>query len=169
MPSPNSSAAAILADGSPRPQPSLYDQLPPKTKLILHLQLQGYRQREISELLGIGETRVSIICRSKRYREVFDAKLDEVDDEFLRLKPKAFRALDNALCSRDEGLGLRAAETWFKAHGYRGFGPQSNAAGVTINVMAEDVAIQLLRSAEERRRGTEGGHKPALDPPVLDP
>lgn len=126
-------------------------QLPQRTKMVLHMQLRGFRQAEIAETLGLRPTHVSRICRSKRYLAAFDAKIDEVDGEFLRLKPKAIRALDSALCSRDEGLGLRAAETWFKAHGYRGFGPQGNASGVTINVMAEDVAIQLLNNATRRR------------------
>ena len=78
--------------------------------------------------------------REQRYLEAFDAKLDAVDDEFLRLKPDALRALANGLRSEDEAIGLRASEVWFKLAGQGGYGNGANGARVS----AEDIAQALL-------------------------
>jgi hypothetical protein len=81
------------------------------------------------------------IRQKARYAAAFNAKLDDIDDEFLRLKPKALRALDTGLESADETVGLKAADTWFKMMGYKGYArtpePPSHAT-------AEDIAASLL-------------------------
>jgi hypothetical protein len=142
-PSTTSSSAQIWDDGLGRP-------LSKRARLILHLQFKGLRQREIANLLGMNENRISVIVNSARYKRAYDGKLNEVDDEFLRMKPMAIRAVESGLTCGDERISLRAAETWFKAHGYGGFG-EGRGVNVTVNVTAEDVALQLFSGAAERK------------------
>ena len=108
---------------------------------MLSLHLRGCRTKEIAAILGLTEQHVSRISRERRYLEVFDAKLDAIDDEFLRLKPDALRALANGLVSQDEAIGVRAAEVWFKLTGQGGYGRGEGADG---RVTAEDIAQKLL-------------------------
>ena len=112
-----------------------------REQLILSMELRGFRLKEIAETLSLTLATVCNVTQKPSYKEKLAAKLDQVDDEFLRMKPKALRALDNALCSTDEAIGLRGADTWFKAMGYKGFGRDSVA---DPRVTAEDIAAQLL-------------------------
>jgi hypothetical protein len=116
--------------------------LPPKQRMILSLQLHGFRRKEIAERLGMHENSVSRVVHSKRYLDAFDARLDELDAEFLRLKPAALRALADGLNSRDEVIKLRAAEVWFKLTGQGGYGRDGSDAGPKAT--AEDIAQALL-------------------------
>lgn len=176
-PSTTSSDARTSADGSvlrterPWLRPDLgqnrkgaYLGTRTRSRVILSMQLRGFTSRAIAEQLGLNESRVCQIISTKRYRAAIEAKLDEADDEFLRMKPLAMAAVRNGLVSRDESLGLRAAETWFKAHGYKGFGRQAETQ-VTVNITAEDVAVQLLNGSAARAAQVsylgEGGEEPA--------
>ncbi len=94
-------------------------------------------------MLEMSEATVANICHRQTYKDELRRRLDDVDDEFLRMKPKALRALDNGLCSTDEAIGLKAADMWFKGMGYRGFG-KTEGGGEGSRVTAEDIAIQLL-------------------------
>lgn len=112
--------------------------------LIMSMELRGFKMTEIAKVLEMSPATVANITSSQSYREELHRKLNEVDDEFLRMKPKALRALDNGLCSTDEGVGLRAAEMWFKGMGYRGFSRDGNGTEGAGRVTAEDIATQLL-------------------------
>lgn len=114
-----------------------------KASLVMSLELRGFRQKEIAGVLEMSEATVANIVHRQSYKDELRRRLDDVDDEFLRMKPKALRALDNGLCSQDEGVGLRAAEMWFKGMGYRGFGRGADD-GEGSRVTAEDIATQLL-------------------------
>lgn len=114
-----------------------------RASLIMSMELRGFRQKEIAQVLEMSPATVANIVRHQSYQNELRRKLNDVDDEFLRMKPKALRALDNGLCSMDEGVGLRAAEMWFKGMGYRGFGGP-NGGGEGSRVTAEDIATQLL-------------------------
>jgi hypothetical protein len=117
--------------------------LNPTGRKVLSLHLRGCRTKEIAAILGLCEQPVSRVMRERRYLEAFDAKLSTVDDEFLRLKPDALRALANGLVSRDEAIGLRAAEMWFKLTGQGGYG---RGEGSNPSVTAEDIALALLEA-----------------------
>jgi hypothetical protein len=134
--------------GRPRLDPRDLEVIPrdesrlnPTGRKVLTLHLRGCRTREIAAILGLCEQHVSRIMRERRYLEAFDAKLSTVDDEFLRLKPDALRALANGLVSQDEAIGLRAAEMWFKLTGQGGYG---RGEGTDGRVTAEDIAQKLL-------------------------
>jgi transcriptional regulator with XRE-family HTH domain len=118
------------------------DKLNPTGRKVLSLHLRGFRQKEIAAMLGLNEQHVSRICRERRYIEAFDTKLNLVDDEFLRLKPDAYRALANGLRSQEEAISLRAAEVYFKLTGQGGYGREG--AGNGAGVSAEDIAQALL-------------------------
>src|SRR5262249_26357071 len=105
------------------------------------LYLRGFRQKEIAKMLGLCEQHVSKVCRERRFIEALDASLGEVDQEFLRLKPDAYRAMVNGLRSEDEAIALRASEIWFKLTGQGVYG---NGAGDRARVSAEDIAQALL-------------------------
>jgi len=108
--------------------------------MVLSLHLRGLRPKEIAAYLGLHDKHVSKIMHEHRYVEAFDAKLDTLDDEFLRLKPDALRALANGLRSEDEAIGLRASEVWFKLVGQGAYGDQDGRARLS----AEDIAAALL-------------------------
>jgi predicted transcriptional regulator len=134
--------------GRPRVDPAAREVVPVDgTKLngtgrkVLSLHLRGFTQKEIAKLLGRCEHHVSRICRERRYLEAFDAKLDTIDDEFLRLKPDALRALADSLHSREETVRLRASEIWFKLTGQGGYG---NGADDRARVTAEDIAQAII-------------------------
>lgn len=115
-----------------------------RSAMVMSLELRGFRQKEIAQVLEMSEATVANIVHRQTYKDALRAKLSDVDDEFLRMKPKAFRALDNGLCSSDEGVGLRAAEMWFKGMGYKGFGRGADDGEGSRRVTAEDIATQLL-------------------------
>src|SRR6266550_2130519 len=116
-----------------------------RASLVMSMELRGFRQKEIAKVLEMSEATVANITHRQTYKDELRRRLDDVDDEFLRMKPKALRALDNGLCSTDEGVGLRAADMWFKGMGYRGFG-RDGGSGEGSRVTAEDIASQLLSS-----------------------
>ena len=117
------------------------DRLNATGRKVLTLHLRGLRTREIAAHLGMNECHIARVMRERRYLEALDAKLDTVDDEFLRLKPDALRALANGLRSEDEAIGLRASEIWFKLTGQGAYG---NGDGDRVRVSAEDIAQALL-------------------------
>ena len=121
--------------------PRSRDKLNPTGRKVLSLHLRGLRTREIATALGLCEQHVAKVMRERRYLEALDAKLDLIDDEFLRLKPDALRALANGLRSEDQAIGLRASEIWFKLVEQGGYG---NGAGEGAKVTAEDIAQALL-------------------------
>src|SRR5262249_16184919 len=89
--------------------PRSKDKLNPTGRKVLSLHLRGLRTKEIATALGLCEQHVAKVMRERRYLEALDAKLDLIDDEFLRLKPDALRALANGLRSSDEPTALRAS------------------------------------------------------------
>jgi hypothetical protein len=132
-----------------------------RSAMVMSLELRGFRQKEIATVLEMSEHTVANIVHRQSYKDELRRKLADIDDEFLRMKPKAFRALDNGLCSADEGVGLRAADMWFKGMGFKGFGRETGDTAAS-RVTAEDIAMQLLArgggsvtitaSAEDGRR-----------------
>jgi hypothetical protein len=115
--------------------------LSPQGRKILSLYLRGFRLNEIAKIVGRTPDRVSKLCRKPAFLAALDACLGEMDQEFLRLKPDAYRAMVNGLRSGDEAIGLRASEQFFKLTGQGGYG---NGAGNGARVSAEDIAQALL-------------------------
>lgn len=112
-----------------------------RERMVLSLQLRGLKTTEIASTLRMQPHTVYAIQRRVPYQKEFNARLDECDQYFLAMKPKALGALESALDSSDELTGLRGAETWFKAMGYKGFGKVEAPAAP---VSAEDIAVRLL-------------------------
>jgi len=67
--------------------------------------------------------------------------LDEMDNEFLVMKPAAMAALRRGLVDRDTNTALRASEMWMKTSGFMQYGKGSQQGTLS----AEDVAKQLLQ------------------------
>jgi hypothetical protein len=78
----------------------------------------------------------------ERYLEYREQHLATLDQEFVAMKPLAFRALRGGLQSPDENTALRASEQWFKAANYGGFSKHERPA---VSTSAEDIARELLR------------------------
>ena len=115
-----------------------------RERLVMSCQLRGLKGPDIASALQLEVQTVYNIQGRQPYRAELSRRLDECDNEFLALKPKALRAVDNGLESADETTGLRAAELWFKAMGYKGFSrlPEAPAGPVS----AEDIATRLLEA-----------------------
>lgn len=134
-----------------------------KERAILTLQLKGCYQREIAERLNLSVTRVTQIVNSNVYITARDKFMQEVDQRFLDLKPKAIQALENGLDSEDKALALRSAETWFKARGYGTYDKNTSPSTLT----AEDVVQKLMEAATAPRQinvqinnGVDNGNDP---------
>jgi hypothetical protein len=107
------------------------------------MELQGAKPTEIAAALGTNLQYVYNVRQKARYADAFNNKLDSLDDEVLRLKPKAIAALDNGLTDPDAALGLRASEVWFKLMGYKGYAREPVSES---KATAEDIATRLLEA-----------------------
>ena len=106
------------------------------------------------------EGRISIITNSPEYIAEREKILAGYDQDFLNLKGKVMKALDDGLtASTPMSERLRAADMWFKAAGYGAHAPVKTAD--VSNVTAEDVVKLLLQKAR-REQGD------IIDVPVND-
>ncbi len=114
-----------------------------KTKwtAVYTLELRGFTQKQIAEALGMSAQQISNITLDSRYIEYREQHLSTLDQEFVAMKPLAFRALRGGLSSPDENTALRASEQWFKAANYGGFSKHERPA---VTTSAEDIARSLL-------------------------
>lgn len=118
------------------------DALKTKWTAVYTLELRGFTQKAIAEALGMSAQSVSKITMDERYLEYREQHLATLDQEFVAMKPLAFRALRGGLQSPDENTALRASEQWFKAANYGGFSKHERPA---VSTSAEDIARELLR------------------------
>jgi DNA-binding CsgD family transcriptional regulator len=123
-------------------QPQL-QQLSFRASQILNLQMQGLPKKEIAVRLGMSENQVGHITRSSDYVAARDGLLDREDAALRAMKPMAFKALEEGLCSRDEYTRLMAAALFFRIRGYTHHGEECEAHDPR-RVSAEDVAKALL-------------------------
>ncbi len=108
---------------------------------IYTLELRGLSQKQIAEALNMSPSGVGHITTDPRYIEYREQHLSSLDQEFVAMKPLAFRALRGGLSSPDENTALRASEQWFKAANYGGFSKHERPA---VTTSAEDIARSLL-------------------------
>jgi hypothetical protein len=109
---------------------------------VYTLELRGLTHAQIAEALGLSKGGVSHIVADPRYIKYREEHLSALDQEFVAMKPLAFRALRGGLQSPDENTALRASEQWFKAANYGGFSKHERPA---VSTSAEDIARELLR------------------------
>lgn len=109
---------------------------------VYTLELRGLTSKQIAESLGISTGSVGKIIADARYIAYREQHLSALDQEFVAMKPLAFRALRGGLSSPDENTALRASEQWFKAANYGGFSKHERPA---VSTSAEDIARELLR------------------------
>lgn len=112
-----------------------------RARMVLSLELRGKDKREIAQHLQMSEQQVGNITRTQRYIAHREVLLGEADQDFLNMKPQAMAALRRGFSSGDEGIALRASETWMRAAGFMQYGKSGSQSTVT----AEDVAAQLLQ------------------------
>jgi transcriptional regulator with XRE-family HTH domain len=109
---------------------------------VYTLELRGLSYKQIAEALNMSSSGVAHIVADPRYIEYREQHLATLDQEFVAMKPLAFRALRGGLQSPDENTALRASEQWFKAANYGGFSKHERPA---VSTSAEDIARELLR------------------------
>lgn len=117
------------------------EELSTRWRAILSFELRGWNKTDIAEHLGLSLNSVILTTKDERYVAFRQEYLAEMDDEFLCMKPLAFAALKNGLCSADENTALRASEQWYKGASFGGY---SKTPESPTTVTAEDVARQLL-------------------------
>lgn len=108
---------------------------------IYTLELRGFTQQQIAEVVNLRASSVARIVADERYIKYREERLSTLDQEFVAMKPLAFRALRGGLSSPDENTALRASEQWFKAANYGGFSKHERPA---VSTSAEDIARSLL-------------------------
>lgn len=118
------------------------DNLKTRWAAVYALELRGINQKDIATALGLSAATVSAITNDERYIEYREKRMNELDAEFVMMKPLAFAALKSGLGSRDENTALRASEQWFKGAGFGGFAKDPTPQ---THLTAEDVAVQLLQ------------------------
>jgi transcriptional regulator with XRE-family HTH domain len=118
-----------------------WEEVPTRWAAIYTLELRGLTQQAIAEAVNMSPGSVSRIVMDDRYIAYRTARLAELDQEFVAMKPLAFNALRGALNSQDENTALRASETWFKGAGFGGYSKTERPA---TTLTAEDVAAALL-------------------------
>jgi len=118
------------------------DKISTRWASIYTLELRGFTHKQIAEALNMSQGGVSHIQADPRYIAYREEHLSALDQEFVAMKPLAFRALRGGLSSPDENTALRASEQWFKAANYGGFSKHERPA---VTTSAEDIARELLR------------------------
>ena len=108
---------------------------------VYTLELRGLTHKQIAEALNMSVGGIAHIIADPRYIEYREQHLSTLDQEFVAMKPLAFRALRGGLQSPDENTALRASEQWFKAANYGGFSKHERPA---VSTSAEDIARSLL-------------------------
>jgi hypothetical protein len=128
-------------------------QLSLRARQVLHLQMQGLPRTEIAIRLGLSEGHVGRITRSPDYVAARDGLLDREDAALRAMKPMAFRALEEGLCSRDEYTRLMAAALFFRIRCYTHHGKECEAHDPR-SISAEDVCKRFLEKTNAARELT---------------
>lgn len=118
-------------------------ELSTRHRTILSMEMRGHDKREIAEALQLNYGYVCQVTRSKRYLNARNTQLNEADNAFINLGPKAIEALGDGLGkSSNMSDRLKAADLWFRTRGYGAFAKEPSTNGP---VTAEDVVKQLLQ------------------------
>ena len=123
--------------------------LSPKWYMIMTLQLRGHTAAEIAKRVGCHSTTVTNISNSPRYRAALEARLKDLDNDLLVLKPKAIDALSSALVDPNKDTALRAARTYFEMTGQGTFGKGVQDAGSTGAVALAKALLAEARATAE--------------------
>jgi Bacterial regulatory proteins, luxR family len=121
----------------------LVSRLDPRERQILELLLKGYKHKHIAAELDITEAAISRITQRPAFQAAWNCWRPATDQE---LDYQADRAVERALNSQDEIVGLRAAETRYKLRGRGGFG-RSDDPDAGDKVSAEDLAQAIYAIA----------------------
>lgn len=117
------------------------DRIKTRWAAIYTLELRGLTYKQIADAIGMSPNSVANVVADPRYIKYREEHLAALDQEFVAMKPLAFRALRGGLSSPDENTALRASEQWFKAANYGGFSKHERPA---VSTSAEDIARSLL-------------------------
>lgn len=115
--------------------------LGPRWRAVMAFQMRGFTNEEIARQVRISPGRIGIVTRTERYQQEFEARLKDLDNDFLAMKPLALEALKSGLKAADANTALRASDQFFKVSGYMGYGKQQEAPN---SARSEDVARQLI-------------------------
>ena len=117
--------------------------LTPKHRQCILLHMQGMKQLEIAEAMGMKQPWVSNILNDPLAQEEIRREQQSWDQEFRAMGGMTMDALRSALRDPDPSIRLSAADKWLKAHGYydkgKGTGPLS----------AEDIVAEMLKQTGE--------------------
>ncbi len=96
---------------------SVLKKLNPRHKKAVQLHLQGTTLQKISDQTGLSPTWVCKILKSKAAKKQIAEYSDYFDQVFLAQYTKSIAAVRDGLQDPDINVRLKAADTYFKAHG----------------------------------------------------
>lgn len=116
-------------------------------RFVLELHLAGYSIEEISDLSNYSKPAIYRILKRDDVQSLKQQFMSYVDEEFSNLYPSIVNELKDLLTSQDEGIRLKAVQTWLKYHkksadaGVRAGDSNSPQIG---KVSAEQVIVNIL-------------------------
>lgn len=129
-----------------------------KHKKAIALHLAGYRNLDISEMLQMPPSWVSITLRDPLARAVIESYHADNDDRLAALYPQAIDAVQRSLLSSDYKAALKASEIFFKTQGKFKEGEKREK-----NITAEDVARQIVQVKGEATITLETGRRLSIE------
>ena len=116
--------------------------IPHTWRLVLELHLARLKPKEIQEQTGYSSAMMYRILKDPRVVQMKQQIMEYYDDRFKDMLPQVIDAIEKGLDSPDKYL--EAAKVYLKE-----FGSESKKdGGITVNVTAEDVALQILQGAK---------------------
>jgi macrodomain Ter protein organizer (MatP/YcbG family) len=111
--------------------------------------MAGKQITEIKEETGYADSTIYGILKDDRVVQVRQQLLKGLDDELEVLYKDAIQAVRTALKAEDIDTQLKGADMFFKVQGKY----KEKGGNTTINISAEDVALQLINQARETPSG----------------
>ena len=124
-----------------------YDPIPHGYYYVLTLHMARTPVREICELSGYADSTVYAILKDERIIAIRQQLLKRYDDELENLYPKVVAAIAAHLDADSLDARYKGSDMWLKIHGkYKG------GDKVTVNLSAEDIAIQIIQQVRDGGR-----------------
>jgi hypothetical protein len=121
-----------------------YKPIPHGYFYVLSLKLSRHSIRDIAELSGYAESTIYAILQDPRIIAVRQQILKRYDDELEELYPKVIAAIAAHLDADSLDARYKGSDMWLKIHGkYKG------GDKVTVNLSAEDIAIQIIQQVRD--------------------
>lgn len=125
--------------------------VPPRYWNVLALHMAGRGVREIQELTGYADSTIYGILKDERVIAVRQQLLKGLEDELEAMLGQAVGAIREAFT----GVELPGDQKWATEQVFKLLGKYKDKAqgSTTINISAEDVALQILNQAKEAQGG----------------